>query len=123
MDGFAVKHHARKVGLGEARDTTSTGGDRYRGVGKFLQGGGAGDSIIWAGNVGPFDVNGKEDRGNTHRVPANDHEEESKVFERWDMRDAGVRRHTRGNRNPAGKDLNRETAGNCVAVGGATSLI
>ena len=39
------------------------GGVRYQGVGKFLQGSGEGDYIVWVGNVGPFGVNGKEDRG------------------------------------------------------------
>ena len=67
-----MRHHARKVGLGEARETTSTGGGRYQGVGKFIKGSGAGNSIVWVGNVGPFGVNGKEDRGDTHVVPAND---------------------------------------------------
>ena len=42
-------------------------------VGKFLQGGGEGDYIVWVGNVGPFGVIGKYDRGETHGVPANDH--------------------------------------------------
>ena len=45
--------------MGEARDTTSTGGGRYQGLGNFLQGGGAGDSIVWVGNVATFGVNGK----------------------------------------------------------------
>ena len=49
--------------MGEARDTTSKGGGRKQFVGKFLQGGGAVDSIVWVVNVGPFGVNGKEDRG------------------------------------------------------------
>ena len=44
-------------------------------VGKFLQGGGEGDYIVWVGNVGPFGVIGKYDRGDTHGVPANDHRE------------------------------------------------
>ena len=57
----------------EARDTTSTGGGRSQGVGKFLQGGGADDSSAWVRNVGPFDVNGKGDRGDTHGVPAINH--------------------------------------------------
>ena len=40
MASCAAKHHAHKVGMGEARDTTLTGGGRYEGFGKFLQGGG-----------------------------------------------------------------------------------
>ena len=73
MAGCAAKHYARMVVLGEARDTTLTGGGRSQGVGKFLQGGGAGDYIVWVGNVDPFGVNGKEDRGDAHGVPENDH--------------------------------------------------
>ena len=49
--------------MGEARETTFTGGGRKKFVGKILQGGGAVDSIVWVVNVGPFGVNGKEDRG------------------------------------------------------------
>ena len=45
------------------------GGGISQGVGKFLQGGGAGDSIVWVGNVGPFGVDSKEDRGDAHGVP------------------------------------------------------
>ena len=56
-----MKLQARKVGMGEARATTSTGGGGYQGVGKFLQGSGAGNSIVWVRNMGPFGVNGKED--------------------------------------------------------------
>ena len=97
-----AKYHARKVGLGEARDTTSTGGGRSQGIGKFLQGGGAGNSIVWVGNMGLFVVNGKEDRGDSHIVLVNDHREESKVIRRWDMGDSGGRRHTRGSGNPVG---------------------
>ena len=59
-------------------DTTSTGGGRYQGVGKFLWGGGAEDSIVWVRNVGPFGVNDKEDRGDKHIVPTNGHGVESK---------------------------------------------
>ena len=45
--------------MGEARVTASIGGGRSQGVEKFLQGGGAGNSIVWVRNVGPFVVNGK----------------------------------------------------------------
>ena len=68
----------------------------------FLQGGGAGDSIAWVGSVGPFGVNGKEYRGDARRVPANDHGEDSEVIRRWDMGDAGCKRHTGGSGNPVG---------------------
>ena len=73
MAGYLEKHHARKVGLGEARDTTLTGGGGSQGVGKFLQGRGAFNSIVWVINVGPFGVNDKEDRGDAHGVPVNGH--------------------------------------------------
>ena len=53
------------------------GGGRKQVVGKFLQGGGAGNSIVWVRNVGPFGVNVKEDIEDAHGVPANDHGEES----------------------------------------------
>ena len=59
----------------EAGDTTLAVGGRYQGVGKFLQVGGAGDSIVWVGYVGPFGVNGEEERGDTHGVPYNDNGE------------------------------------------------
>ena len=97
-----AKHYARKVGLGEARDNNLTGGGRSQVVGKFLHGGGAGNSIVWVRNVSPFGVNGNEDIGDTHGVPANDHGEESKAIRRWDMGDAGGRSHTRGSKNPGG---------------------
>ena len=45
--------------MGDARESFLTGGGRYQGVGKFLQGDCAGDSIVWVGNVGSFGVNGK----------------------------------------------------------------
>ena len=93
------KHHARKVSLREARDTTLTGEGRSQGVGKFLKGSGTGNSIVWVGNVGPFSVNGKEDRGDAHGVPDNVHGEESKVISIWDKGDAWGRIHTRGSRN------------------------
>ena len=79
-----------------------TGGGRSQVVGRFLQGGGAGDSIVWVRNVGPFGVNGKEDRVNAHGVSANDHGEESKKIRIWDMGDPGSIRNTRGIRNPSG---------------------
>ena len=58
-----MEHHARKVGLRDTGDTASTGGGSNQGVGKFLQGSGAGDSIVRVRDVGPFGVNGKEGRG------------------------------------------------------------
>ena len=62
----------------------------------------AGYYIVWVGNVGPFDVNGKEDRGDAHGVPAKDHGEDNESIRRWYMEDAGIRRHTRVSGNPVG---------------------
>ena len=123
MASCAAEHHERKVGLGETGDTALTGGDRTQGVGNFLQGSGAGNSIVWVGDVCPFGINGKEGRGDTKKVSATDHGEESKVISRWDMGDARGGKCTRGSRNPVGEDLHRSTSGNHGAVGGTTSLI
>ena len=95
----AEKHHASNVGLREAKDTTLTGEGRSQGVGKFIQGGGTGNSIVWVRNMGPFSVNEKEDREDAHVVPANVHGEESKSIIRWDKADAWGRINTRGSRN------------------------
>ena len=76
-----------------------TGGGISQGVGKFLKVGGAGDSIVWVGNVDPFGVNDKEDRRDSHRIPANDHREERKAISRWYMGYFGGRRHMRGSGN------------------------
>ena len=78
------------------------GGGGFQGVGKFLQGGDAGGSIVWVGKVGPLSVNGKEDRGYTHVVPDNDHGNEIGAIRRWDMGDARVGSRTRGSGNPVG---------------------
>ena len=99
MDSCAAKRHGHKVSLGEVRDTNLTGGGRSQVVGKFLQGGGSVNSILWVVNVGPSRVYGKEDRGYAHGFPVNDHGEDSKAIRRWEMGDAGVRRHTRGSGN------------------------
>ena len=88
--------------MGEARDTTSTGGGISKGVGKFIQGGGAGNSIVWVVNVGLFCVNCKDDRDDAHGVPANYHGEESDAIKRWDMGNVRGRSHTIGSRNPVG---------------------
>ena len=119
----SAKHHARKVGLEEAGYATSTGGGRTQGVVKFLQGGGAVNSIVWVGDVGTFGGNGEEVRGDTHGVPATDHGEESEVIRRWDMGDSGGGRRTRFSGNPVREDLYRATSGNRDTLGGAMSLI
>ena len=48
----------RKVGLGDTGDTAPTGRVITQGVGNFLQVGGAGNPIVWVGDVGPFGGNG-----------------------------------------------------------------
>ena len=117
------RNHARKFGLGDIGDITSTGEGRTKGFGDFLQGGGAGYSIVWVGDMGSFGVNGEEGRGNTHGVPATDHREAIEVIRGQDMGEAMGGRRSRGSRKPVGEDLHIETAGNRVAVVVATSLI
>ena len=87
--------------MGETGDTALTGGVRTKDVGNFLQGGDAGDSIAWVGDVGPFEVNGKEVRGHTHGVPATDHKEEREATMIRNMGDSGGGRRTRGSREPS----------------------
>ena len=123
MASCTAEHNAHRVSLGETGDTASTGGGRTQGVGNFLQGGDASDSIIWVGDVGPFGVNGKEGRGDTNGVPETDYGDVRKAVRRQDMVDSGGGRRTRGSGNAVGKDLHRATTGNRGAVGGATSLI
>ena len=89
----------------------------------FYRGGGAGNYIVWVGDVGPFGVNGEEEGGDTRGVTAADHGEASEAIRRGEMGDAGGGRHTGGSGNPVNTDLHRETAGKRGAVGGATSLI
>ena len=115
-----TEHNAHKVNLGETGDTALAGGGRTQGVGNFLQGGGAGDSIVWVGDVSTFGVNGKEGRGDTHRVPTTDHGEAIEAIMRRDMGDAGDGKRTRGSGNTVGEDLHRETAGNRGALGVTT---
>ena len=73
--------------------------------------------------MGPFGVNGKEGRGDTHELPVTDHGEASDVIRRQNTGDAGGGSRTIGSRNPLGEDLHIETACNRGTVGGATSLI
>ena len=56
-DWPAVRQKSRA--LGRSGGGTSTGGDRYQVVGKFLQGDGEGNYIVWFRKVGPSVVNGK----------------------------------------------------------------
>ena len=82
MARCAAKHHAHKVSLRKVRETTLTGGGGSQGVGKLIQGRGAGDYFVWVGKVGPFGVNGKEDRAGTYGVSVNDHREEREKIRR-----------------------------------------
>ena len=99
-----------------------TGGVITYGVGNFLQGGGAVDSIVWVKDVGTFGVHDEEGRGYTHRVPATDHGDAREAVRRWDMGDIRGRRRTRASGNTVGEDLHRAMAGNSGAVGGAKLL-
>ena len=100
MNSCEATHYARKVGLGEARDTTSIGERRYQVVGKFLQVSGSENHIVWVGNVGPLGANGKDYREDTHIVPANYHRLACEAIRRSDMGDAGGGKRTRGIGNP-----------------------
>ena len=40
-------------------DTTLIGGGQSKGAGKFIQGGGASNYIVWVRNMGPLVINGK----------------------------------------------------------------
>ena len=93
--------HARLV-WGGARENTLTERGISQGVGKFIQGGGAGDSTVWVRNIGPFGVNGKYDLVDAHGVLVNDHREDSEAIRRWDMVEAWNRRHMRGRVYPVG---------------------
>ena len=92
-------------------------------VSNFPLCGGAGDSTVWVGDVGPFGVNVEEGGRGIHWYPLSDHGEARKVANRQDMGDTWTARHTRGSGNLVGKGLHRKTAGNCGSVGGATSFI
>ena len=86
----------------KARETTLAEGGRSQGVRAFLQGGAAGNYIVWVKNVGPFSNNGKEDRGDAHIVPANNHGEESEEIRRWYMGDTGSEGIREAAGNPVG---------------------
>ena len=118
-----MENHAYKVGLGETGDTALSRGSRTQGVGNFIQDGGAGDSTVWVGDVGPFGDIGEEGGRDTHWVPSADHGEASEAVKRWDMGDAWGGRRTAGSGNSVREDLHRYTVGNRGSVGGATSSI
>ena len=87
-----MENHARNVGPGETRDTASKRGDRTRGFGNFFQGGGAGNSTVWVGDVGHCGDICEESRGDRHRVPLSDHGEESEAAKIQEIGDAWIRR-------------------------------
>ena len=123
MAGCVAGHHGCKVSLGDTGYTASTRGGITQGVGKFLQGGGAGDSTVWVGNMVSFGDNGEECGWDTHWVTLLNHREVSEAAKRQDMGDAWSGRRTRSSRNAVGEDLHRETTGNRGSVGGSTSSI
>ena len=61
-----MEHHARKVGLGETRETAPTGRGRPQGDGNVLQGGGSGNTTAWVKDVGPLCRNVEEGGRGTH---------------------------------------------------------
>ena len=61
----AAEHHARKVGLGETRDTALAGRGRSQCGRNVLQGGGSSNSTIWFRDVGPLGSHGEEGRRDT----------------------------------------------------------
>ena len=109
--------------MGETGDTALKRENTTQGFGNFLQGGGAGDSIVWVGYVGPFGENGEEGRRDTHRISLSYHVEESEGNRRQDIGDAWGGRRTGCSRNTVGGDLPRYKGGNLGSVVGATSLI
>ena len=62
-----------------------TRGDKTQGIVNFLQGGGAGNSTVWVGYVGPFGDNGAECGRYTHWVPLSDHGELSEAAKIGDI--------------------------------------
>ena len=65
MAGCAEEHHAHKVSLVETGDTAFTRGDRTQGIGNFLHVGGASNSTVRVGDVGPLTTMAKRVEG-TH---------------------------------------------------------
>ena len=65
----------RKVGLGEAGDTTKTRRGKHQGVRNVLQGGGTSNITLWFGVLGPFGGNVEEGRRSTHIFSQADHGE------------------------------------------------
>ena len=123
MAGCAAEHHARKIGLRETRDTALKSGGRTKGIDNCLQGGGAGNSTVWVGSVGPFGDNGEEVGRYTHWVTLSDQGEASEAAKIRDIGDAWGGRRTGGSGETVCGDLHIETAGNLGSVGGATFLI
>ena len=101
----------------------ATRGGGTQGVRNVLLGGGADNSTVWVGDVGPFVVNGEEGGRGIHWYSFSYHGESSEADKRQDMEDAWGGRRTKGSGNLVGRDLNRKTTGNCGSVGGATSFI
>ena len=94
LSGCAAEHHARKICLRETRDTALKSGGRTKGIDNCLQGGGAGNSNVWVGYVGPFGDNGEEVGRYTHWVPLSDHGGLSEAYKIRDIGDAWGGRRT-----------------------------
>ena len=113
----------RKVGLGETGETAPTGRVRPQGGRNVLMGGGTSNTTVWFVYVGPFGVNGEEDRRGKHRVTQTDPGEVSVADTRRGVGDArgGISAGSSG--NAVGDDLYRETVDNRGTVGGVTNTI
>ena len=59
--------------MGETGDTSPMGMGRPQGGRNVLQGGGAGDIIVWFGDMDPFGGNVEEGGRDAHWVPSADH--------------------------------------------------
>ena len=79
-----------KVGMEGTGDTATTGRGRIQGVKNVQQGGGAGNTTIWVGDVGPFGGNGEEGGKDSHSVPLTDHGEGSAAVRGQDIGDTRV---------------------------------
>ena len=123
MAGCAAEHHALKVIKGENGETSTTGRGRTQGGGNVLQGGGAGDPIVWVRDVGNFGGNEEEGGREVHWVTLKFHGEASAEVRRWEVGDAWSGRSAGGSGNAVDDDLHRETTGSRGTVGGATPTI
>ena len=121
MAGCAAEHHARKVGLGDSRDTALTGRGIPQGGSNVLQGGGPGNTDVWFRDVGTFGGNGEESRRAAHRFTHTYHREVSAEDRRRYVGEAQDPSSAGRGRNSVNNDLYKETSGNHGTVGGVTN--